>query len=176
MSGKRGRTYRGVIGIGLGLLTATALVVGAWALLAPGSFYEDFPAPGRGWVSALPPYNEHLVRDVGALNLALAALLGFAALSRQVRLARISLVVWLVYATPHFVYHVTEIGAMPFLDDAANVASLGLVVVLPLVLLFLSRRAEDATRESRSDLETAGGPRARDGSRPLRTRGKGRQA
>ena len=41
-----------------------ALVVGVWALVLPRSFYDDFPAAGRHWVSALGPYNEHLVRDV----------------------------------------------------------------------------------------------------------------
>lgn len=115
---------------------ATALSVGLWALLAPRSFYEDFPAAGRGWVSSIPPFNEHLVRDVGALNLALAVLLAYAALVLERRLVEISLVAWLVYAVPHFVYHLTETGALPFFDDAANVAGLGLVVVLPLLLLF----------------------------------------
>ena len=150
MSDKQGSAHRRGLGIGLALLAATALVVGGWALLAPGSFYDDFPAVGRGWVSALPPYNEHLVRDVGALNLALAVLLGFAALSREGRLVRVSLVVWLAYAIPHFVFHLTEMGAMPFLDDAANIASLGLVVVLPLALLLLSRDAKDGSGERRA--------------------------
>jgi len=51
-------------------------LVGFWALLAPRSFYDDFPGGGRSWVSALPPYNEHLVRDVGGLpsNLAVVDL------------------------------------------------------------------------------------------------------
>ena len=75
MSSKPGPAYRRGLGIWPGLL-ATALVVGAWALLAPGSFYEDFTALGRGWIYAWPPYDEHLLRDVGALNLALAVLRG----------------------------------------------------------------------------------------------------
>ena len=40
--------------------------------VAPKSFYEDFPGAGRVWVAVDGPYNEHLVRDVGSLNLALA--------------------------------------------------------------------------------------------------------
>ncbi len=47
--------------------------VGAWAALAPRSFYDDFPGGGRHWVAVDGPFNEHLVRDVGTLNLALAA-------------------------------------------------------------------------------------------------------
>ena len=60
---------------GIALLAAAFGAVGFWAQLAPQSFYDDFPGGGGTWVSALPPYNEHLVRDVGGLNLALVLLL-----------------------------------------------------------------------------------------------------
>jgi hypothetical protein len=49
-------------------------MVGGWVSLAPTLFFADFPGAGRSWVSPLGPYNEHLVRDVASLNLALAAL------------------------------------------------------------------------------------------------------
>jgi hypothetical protein len=52
-------------------LALTGAVVGAWALLAPASFWSDFPGDGLGWVAAAGPFDEHLVRDVGALYLAL---------------------------------------------------------------------------------------------------------
>src|SRR4051794_22378518 len=48
-------------------------VVGLWASLAPRSFYDDFPGAGRQWVAVDGPYNEHLVRDVAVLELALLA-------------------------------------------------------------------------------------------------------
>lgn len=41
------------------------LVGGAWALLAPHSFFEV--------VARYPPYNEHLFHDLGAFQLGLAA-------------------------------------------------------------------------------------------------------
>ena len=40
------------------------------ALFAPADFFRTFPL-GRGGSQALPPYNEHLTRDVGGLYLAL---------------------------------------------------------------------------------------------------------
>ena len=124
------------------------LVVGVWALALPRSFYDDFPSAGRHWVSALGPYNEHLVRDVGALNLALGALLAVAAIVLERRLVQAALAAWLVYAVPHFVFHATELDALPFLDNAANVITLGLAVLLPLVLLVSTgrRRAESGGR------------------------------
>jgi hypothetical protein len=56
----------------------------------------------------LGPYDEHLVRDVGALNLALCALLVFAAVVLEKRLVQAALVAWLVYAIPHFAFHLTS--------------------------------------------------------------------
>jgi len=136
---------KGWLWVGLLLLAESPLAVGLWALLAPRSFYEDFPLPGRDWVSALGPYNEHLVRDVGALNLALGVLLLGAAILLERSLVQVSLVAWLVYATPHFVYHLTVAQAFPLGDNLANMILLGIAVLLPLVLLFV---APQDTKES----------------------------
>ena len=51
------------------------------------------------------PYNQHLVRDVGSLNLALVVLVLAALFVSTRTLARIAAVVYLVNAVPHFVYH-----------------------------------------------------------------------
>jgi hypothetical protein len=67
---------------GRAMLALAALVsvqLGLWAAPAPRSFYDDFPGGGRSWVSADGPYNEHLVRDFGSLNLAIAVVLAVAA-------------------------------------------------------------------------------------------------
>ena len=52
----------GLLGLGL-----VQLFDGLYALLAPRSFFDSFPL-GRGWVEALPAYNEHLTRDVGCCS------------------------------------------------------------------------------------------------------------
>src|SRR3954447_16553540 len=70
-----------------GLALASALV-GIWATLAPRSFYDDFPGGGRHWVSALGPYDEHLVRDYAAANLGFLALAIFAAVVLDRRLVQ----------------------------------------------------------------------------------------
>jgi hypothetical protein len=126
---------RGWLRIGLLLLVASSLTVGLWALLAPHSFYDDFPLPGRDWVSTLGPYNEHLVRDVGSLNLALGVLLMFAAVVLERRLVQASLVAWLAYAVPHFLFHLTQIHHFSPFDNLANIGVLGLAVLLPVLLL-----------------------------------------
>src|SRR3990170_7280069 len=93
---------------GLLVLAVGSGVVGLWALAAPRSFYDDFPGGGRHWVSALPEYNEHLVRDVGGLNLAVAALLLVAAVVLERRLVQVALVAPLLYAVPHLIFHLAE--------------------------------------------------------------------
>jgi hypothetical protein len=142
-----GLVKRSWLRVALLLLASTPLMVGVWALLVPRSFYDDFPLPGRDWVSALGPYNEHLVRDVGALNLALGVLLATAAILLERRLVRVSLLAWLVYAVPHFVFHLVTGHAFSLRDNVANMVSLG-IAVLPLVLLALvdSRGGERTSR------------------------------
>ena len=128
--------------VGLGLLAVAAVDVGAWALAAPRSFYDDFPGGGRSWVSAVGPYNEHLVRDVGGLNLALVVLLLAAAVLLERRLVFVALAVYLVNAVPHFVFHVTHMDELSTGDQVAQTVSLALAVVVPLALLPLARRVE----------------------------------
>jgi len=120
---------------GLLILASASLAVGLWALPFPRSFYDDFPLPGRAWISTLGPYNEHLVRDVGALNLALGVLLVLAAVLLERRLVQVSLVAYLAYAVPHFVFHLTKGHAFSLGDNLANMVTLGIAVLLPLVLL-----------------------------------------
>lgn len=94
---------------GLGALAITGLVVGTWALLAPGHFFHEFPL-GQGWVATDGPYNEHLVRDVGGLNLALglATALALAAPSRHAQSALAW--GWAINGVTHFAYHVNHLG------------------------------------------------------------------
>jgi uncharacterized membrane protein len=124
----------------LWLLAFGNLGVGIQALFAPRSFYDDFPL-GRGWVMMDGPYNEHLVRDVGSLNLALVVLV-FAALVVGTRtLARTAMIVWLVNAVPHFLYHLGHLSMnMSGGDKVALVATLGFAVVAPILVLVWTRK------------------------------------
>lgn len=116
---------------------------GLGALRAP-LLLRGLPGRRQAPYSALGVYNEHLVRDVGALNLAPGVLLAAAAVLLGRSLVRASLAAWLVYAVPHLAFHVSVFGALSPLDDLANLATLGLAALFPLVLLALSSgRGED---------------------------------
>jgi hypothetical protein len=123
----------------LGILGAVQLTDGFYALLAPRSFYDDFPA-GRGWVEALPAYNEHLVRDVGALFLATAVVLFAAAIYLERRLVLVTLLSFLTFSVPHLIYHALNLGVYGTGDAIANVVSLALTVIAPLALLIVMLR------------------------------------
>ena len=114
------------------------LGVGLQALFFPRSFYDDFPL-GRGWVAMDGPYNEHLIRDVGSLNLALVVLVLAALFVSTRTLARVAAVVWLVNAVPHFVYHARHINmaGMEGSDKLGILFTLGGAVLLPVLVLLL---------------------------------------
>ena len=129
-----------VVRAALAALLVVALPVGLWATVSPRSFYDEFPGAGRTWVAADGPYNEHLVRDFGSLNLALAAvtLVAVLTLARPVVLAAAA--AWLLYSLPHLVYHVRHRGVYDTTDQVLNITALTLALVLPVVVLVAELR------------------------------------
>jgi hypothetical protein len=125
------RTKRSISGV----LALSALYVGAWAELAPESFYRSFPGAGHHWVSTLGPYNEHMTRDVGGLYLALAAITLWAAVRPRAESLALVANGWLVFSVPHFVFHMFHLDPMPAADKAGNIIALGGTVVLAALLL-----------------------------------------
>lgn len=123
----------------LAVLAAIQATDGLYALLAPRSFYDDFPL-GRGWVEALPAYSEHLVRDVGGLFLATAVVLFAAAIWLERRLVLVALVSFLAFSIPHTTWHMFNLGPYDTFDAVANVIALGFMVVGPLVVLVAMAR------------------------------------
>lgn len=121
-------------------MVAQAALVGVWALLAPRSFFRDFPAIGGAWVNALPPYNEHFVRDIGGLNLGFALLFFASASTLDVTLIRTSLGAWLLYALPHFLFHITNMERLSGSEKVFQTLALGALIVVPVGLLMATRR------------------------------------
>jgi len=108
----------------LGALTLTGVVIGGWAQAAPAAFYRTFPGFGRHWLPPLGPYNEHLVRDFGALNLGLAAAALVAAVTLTQSATAAAAAAWLVYSVPHVAFHATHGGPFVAGDDIAVLVSL----------------------------------------------------
>ncbi len=124
---------------GLALLAFPNAVIAAWGLTSPRSFYDSFPGAGRHWVSALPPYNEHLLRDFAAASLAIVIFLVGAAIVLERRTIQIALVAFLAYSIPHFAYHLTTTEHYSSGDNVASLGGFVVTIALAGFLLALTR-------------------------------------
>jgi 2-alkyl-3-oxoalkanoate reductase len=130
-------------------LMLTGLLVGVWAQFAPRSFYDAFPGLGFAWVSVDGPYNEHLVRDVGGLNLALAVLAVVALVTGRRSVTRAFGLASLVYQLPHLIYHVVHVGALPTtLEQILQTGTLVLATLASFALLEPTRSSTPSSAQA----------------------------
>jgi hypothetical protein len=129
---------RGLIRTGLVILALPSVLIALWALISPHGFYDDFPGFGRHWVSALPPYNEHLLRDFGSTNLTIALVLLGAALFCERHLVQVAVVAFLVGTIPHFVYHLTTTDHYSTGDNIGSLGGFALELVVAAGVLYLT--------------------------------------
>ena len=127
----------GILRVALGILALVSVELGVWATFAPRSFFDDYPGLGRHWVRAYGPYNEHLVRDFGALNLVLAVVTIAALITLGRPLVIAVAIAWLAWGVPHLVYHLRHLDVFSTGDKVANVVGLVAVPVLAVVVLAL---------------------------------------
>jgi hypothetical protein len=118
--------------VALWLLAAETALVAVTALLTPRGFYDSFPF-GASWVDMLPPFNQHLISDVGGFYLAFALLFGWAAVTLRRALIVPLCTAWGIAALVHFLYHVTHLDGWDAADAIAQTAGLALVLALPVV-------------------------------------------
>jgi hypothetical protein len=112
----------------LGLLFVSAATIGLTAALVPRTFFDDFPFVAQ-WVELLPPYNEHLVTDVGGLYLGFAVLFAWAAWTLDRTLVHAVSAAWLLTATIHLVFHSGHLAGFGTADAIAELVTLALLLV-----------------------------------------------
>jgi hypothetical protein len=125
---------------GLVLLGALHVSWGVPAVLVPRWFFTHFPGFGHAWTATYPPYNRHLMTDVGAAFLTLGVLLFTAAWLADRRVTAVVLSGVLLFSTLHLVFHLTQHGRLAGFDLVASLTALALGVLFPAALLVLSRR------------------------------------
>ena len=123
----------------LACLAFSAAVPGLYATFSPPAFYDSFPF-GRAWVQMLPPYNEHLIRDVGGFYLAFAILFAWAAWRPARELVVPLAAAWSVSALLHAVYHALHLDGFGVGDAIAQTAALLAVLALPVLAIVISLR------------------------------------
>ena len=125
-----------------GALVATVIivgVVGVWSYFWPLEFYDHFPVVLGEWVSGDGPYNEHLVRDHGAMYLAAGAATAFA-MVRPTRVAcQLVGIAWTVFGILHFSYHVTHLAHLSTSEAIGQIVVLAVAVLLALAMLIPAR-------------------------------------
>ena len=126
-----------IVRVVLVVWAAVGVQLGIWATFAPQSFYDDYPGFGRHWVRVNGPYNEHFVRDFGALNLALAVVTIFALVTFARPLVIAVAVAWLAWGVPHLVYHLRHLDVYDTGDKVLNVSALAALPVLAIIVLVL---------------------------------------
>jgi hypothetical protein len=141
---------------GLVLLALPSMVIAAWGLAAPRSFYDSFPGGGRHWVSALPPYNEHLLRDFSAASLAIVVFLVGAALILERRLIQVALIAFLAYTIPHLAYHLTTTDHYSTGDNLGSLSGFVVTTLIALVLLALTRESDQSRAAASSSGSVTG--------------------
>jgi hypothetical protein len=121
------------------------LFVGGWAYFAPQSFYDSFPGVLGSWVSVDGPYNEHLIRDVGAIYLALAAASVGGLIWRSVIFFRVLGLAWSLFGGLHFAYHAGHLEHMSPASAVGEMVALGISLALGIVLLIPERSSTRST-------------------------------
>lgn len=129
------------------LIATLAAYVGLWAAAFPRSFYDSFPGAGLTWISTDGPFNEHLIRDVGALYLGFAAASIAAAVSHAAAAGRVVGIGWTLFCAIHLAYHLVHLDGS-LLDRIGNVIGLGVSLALG-ILLLPTQRATITTEVAR---------------------------
>jgi hypothetical protein len=128
----------------LAFLFVSTAFTGLSAAIAPHGFYSDFPFVTH-WVDLLPPYNEHLVTDVGELYLGFAILFGWAAWTLQPALVRPLCAAWLVPSVLHLAFHAAHLGNFDTADAIGELLALALTVAPAIIALWASAPADWTT-------------------------------
>jgi hypothetical protein len=124
--------------LAVALIAVIMAPAGVQATFFPRSFFDDFPL-GRGWISTGgDAYNEHLVRDVGALFLALIAVTAWTVWRRS-DVSGVA-AAWLLFGVLHLVHHSRHLDSLATGDTIALTASLVVIPLLAVAALIAERR------------------------------------
>lgn len=122
------------------VLTLSGAFVGGWAYFAPLNWYNAFPGIGMQWLPVLGPYNEHLVKDVGGMYLALTALSALTLVYLSNRTLRlVTAVSWTTFNLLHLIYHLPMLHMYGTRDATLNAVALGGVLLCSLALALPTR-------------------------------------
>ena len=116
------------------------------------SWYTSFPGLGLSWLPRLGPFNEHLVKDVGAMFLGLGVLsTGALIMVTDEGVVRLVAATWLMFNTLHLVFHLQMLNMYDTVDGILNVVALSALVLASAALF-----APVGTARRRIDMAKSG--------------------
>lgn len=141
-AGKRKKTPADspLIRICLAALALSALAIGLPAAFTPETFYTDYPF-FTALVKLLPPYNEHLVTDVGGLYLGFAVMFTWAVWRPSRQLVEPLCAGWIVTQAIHFAFHLDNLTGFTTTEAFIQQVGLGIYILLAILPVAMLRRS-----------------------------------
>ncbi|MCA1833353.1 MAG: hypothetical protein ABR548_06600 [Actinomycetota bacterium] len=124
---------------GLLALAVSQGATGLWALASPHAFWSSFPGFGRHWLRPLGPYNDELVRDFGAMYVALSAALSYASLVMDSGAIRAALIGQVAFLVLHAYFVSFKLSLLPAGDAAGLMGGIVVTLVVASALLVATR-------------------------------------
>ena len=122
----------------LGINLVSLLPLAIWPLASPRGFYDQFPGGGMHWIDINGPYNEHFLRDFGALNAALVVVIVFALWKPATSLLQATGLALAIYALPHAIYHLSHLDVYKSSEKLIATAPLVLQIFMGLAIAWLA--------------------------------------
>ncbi len=117
------------------VLCGYCLFLGLVAVVAPRTFFADFPFVAH-WVARMPPYNEHLITDVGGAYLGFAVVLAIAAWRLERGLVIAACAGFLTVAVLHLAFHATHLMGFSAGAAIAELSALASLLIPPCLALW----------------------------------------
>jgi len=133
------RADQPLIRICLGVIALSALSIGLPASFAPETFYTDYPY-FTALVKLLPPYNEHLITDIGGLYLGFGVIFLWATFSPSRQLVVPICWGWIAAQALHFAFHISNLTGFTTTEAVIQQIGLGVYILAALVPIVMLRR------------------------------------
>jgi len=119
----------------LAVLALAALTVGLPAAFAPATFYADYPF-FTSWVNLLPPYNEHLITDVGGLYIGFGFLFCWSLVKPSRQLILPLCIAWLITQVLHLAFHISHLEGFTTTESVGQ--TLGFLILILATMIPIS--------------------------------------
>jgi len=121
------------------VLALSSLAIALPAAFAPETFYTDFPFY-TALVKLLPPYNEHLITDIGGLYLGFGLMFIWAMIKPSKELVVPLCWGWIAAQALHFAFHVSHLTGFTTTEAVGQQIGLALYIAVALVPIAMLRR------------------------------------